>query len=122
MASTQQLTLKLGERDRATLEKLVEVLGRAPADNCSHGPLDLERLVHMLLEDVALAVHRPGSWEGANMLTVLASHGYGEAFNAPELIERRRAYWGGRDPYVGGGLEARLDPRGVVRDDDKGGS
>lgn len=42
----------------------------------SHGSLDIKRLARMLLEDVALAVRRPGSWEGANMRQVLRSHGY----------------------------------------------
>jgi hypothetical protein len=42
----------------------------------SHGALTLDTLVTMLLGDVALASRRPGSWEGANMLTVLAAHGY----------------------------------------------
>lgn len=30
----------------------------------------------MLMQDVAYAVRRPGSWEGANMIQVLMSHGY----------------------------------------------
>lgn len=47
----------------------------APALN-SHGALDLAKLVAMLLEDVALMIQRPGSWEGANMMQVMASHGY----------------------------------------------
>lgn len=42
----------------------------------SHGPLDLIVLAEMLLEDVALAVSRPGSWEGSNMIQVLLCHGY----------------------------------------------
>ena len=42
----------------------------------SHGKLTMESLAAMLLEDVSLAVRRPGSWEGANMTTVLTSHGY----------------------------------------------
>jgi len=28
------------------------------------------------MEDVALTISRPGSWEGANMQQVLAAHGY----------------------------------------------
>ena len=43
---------------------------------CSHGALDLPQLAAMLLEDVALMVRRPGSWEGSNMAQVMASHGY----------------------------------------------
>lgn len=42
----------------------------------SHGPLDLFVLIGMLLEDVAMTVSRPGSWEAANMRDVLTSHGY----------------------------------------------
>jgi hypothetical protein len=30
----------------------------------------------MLLQDVALMMQRPGSWEGANMAQVMSSHGY----------------------------------------------
>jgi len=43
---------------------------------CPYQRLDLPRLAAMLLEDVALMVRRPGSWEGSNMAQVMASHGY----------------------------------------------
>jgi hypothetical protein len=33
-------------------------------------------LIDILKEDVVLSVERPGSWEGANMLIVLQSHGF----------------------------------------------
>ena len=42
----------------------------------THGPLDMQKLAEMLLEDVALSVRRPGSWEGSNMAQVMSSHGY----------------------------------------------
>ena len=42
----------------------------------SHGQLTLESLAAMLLEDVALAVRRPGSWEGSKMGALLEAHGY----------------------------------------------
>lgn len=42
----------------------------------SHGALSVEALLGMLAEDAAMVVTRPGSWEGANMSAVLASHGY----------------------------------------------
>ncbi len=42
----------------------------------THGPLTANALLAMLAEDAALAITRPGSWEGANMATVLESHGY----------------------------------------------
>ena len=43
----------------------------------THGQLDMRKLTALLLEDVALMVQRPGSWEGSNMATVMSSHGYG---------------------------------------------
>jgi hypothetical protein len=42
----------------------------------THGALDMRKLTAMLLEDVALLVRRPGSWEGSNMAQVMSSHGY----------------------------------------------
>lgn len=43
----------------------------------THGPLNMQKLASMLLQDVALMVQRPGSWEGSNMAQVMSSHGYG---------------------------------------------
>ena len=42
----------------------------------THGPLDMAGLATLLLQDVALVVRRPGSWEGNKMGDLLASHGY----------------------------------------------
>jgi len=42
----------------------------------SHGVLTVESLAAMLLEDVALAVRRPGSWEGSKMADLLTADGY----------------------------------------------
>jgi hypothetical protein len=39
-------------------------------------PVDAKALLETLKEDVILAVNRPGSWEGANMLQVLIAHGF----------------------------------------------
>ncbi len=39
-------------------------------------PITPCELINILKEDVVLAVERPGSWEGANMLVVLQSHGF----------------------------------------------
>ena len=61
---------------RADVEAfLAETQARADLFS-THGALNLESLLEMLLEDVALMVSRPGSWEGANMGNVMASHGY----------------------------------------------
>lgn len=42
----------------------------------THGDLTLNSLAAMLLEDVALATTRPGSWEGSSMGELLLKHGY----------------------------------------------
>lgn len=60
--------------------KLIEDFCRRTKGNedCSQGELTVTKLTNMLLQDVAYAIRRPGSWEGANMIQVLRSHGYGE--------------------------------------------
>ncbi len=42
----------------------------------THGELTVNGLLAMLAQDAAMTISRPGSWEGANMLQVLESHGY----------------------------------------------
>jgi len=39
-------------------------------------PINARVLLDTLKDDVILAVERPGSWEGANMLQVLQAHGF----------------------------------------------
>jgi hypothetical protein len=39
-------------------------------------PISAQVLLDTFKDDVVLAVERPGSWEGANMLQVLQSHGF----------------------------------------------
>ena len=39
-------------------------------------PVDAKALIETLKDDVILAVDRPGSWEGSNMLQVLTCHGF----------------------------------------------
>lgn len=69
-----KLRIEVADEDVALITVVLEASQRG--DFNSHGPLDMKRLARLLLEDVALAVRRPGSWEGANMLQVLRSHGY----------------------------------------------
>lgn len=72
-----KLTIELSDQDAADLRKLVDHMNANAAEaSCSHGRLDLVKLATLLLEDAALAQRRPGSWEGANMATVLEAHGY----------------------------------------------
>jgi len=69
-----KLRIEIRDEDAALIRELLDLVNTS--DFNSHGPLDLKRLAEMLLEDVALAARRPGSWEGANMCQVLQSHGY----------------------------------------------
>lgn len=69
-----KFTVDVSDDDLKLIERGLDRMNRS--DGNTHGPLDLQRLAGMLLEDVALAVRRPGSWEGANMGQVLTSHGY----------------------------------------------
>jgi hypothetical protein len=71
-----KLTLEIRDEDAELIREFLELTKDLDANRCSHGPLTMKLLARMLLEDVALAVRRPGSWEGANMLSVLRAHGY----------------------------------------------
>ena len=69
-----RLTITLTALEEDSLEKLLLACNRSACS--SHGELTLTRLTVMLLQDAALVVTRPGSWEGSNMAQVLHSHGY----------------------------------------------
>ncbi len=69
------LQVEIADEDAQLIQALIASFGEREDCN-SHGRLDLQKLTRMLLEDVALAWRRPGSWEGANMTQVLESHGY----------------------------------------------
>lgn len=69
-----KIEIEITEQDAALIEQFLD--DNQGGEFNSHGPLDLIVLAGMLLEDVALAVRRPGSWEGSNMSQVLTSHGY----------------------------------------------
>lgn len=71
---TQKIEIEISDDDAKLLEEGLQRMSHSEAN--SHGQLNLEKLAAMLLEDVALAVRRPGSWEGSNMIQVLESHGY----------------------------------------------
>jgi len=69
------ITVDIADADATLIEQFLAGTKGRP-DSCSHGPLDMKTLIGMLIEDVALMVRRPGSWEGANMGQVMTSHGY----------------------------------------------
>jgi hypothetical protein len=45
-------------------------------DPATKKPITAKELTTILKDDVVLAVERPGSWEGSNMLQVLTCHGF----------------------------------------------
>jgi hypothetical protein len=69
-----KIEIEISDQDAALIEEFMDE-NQSETGN-SHGPLDMIVLAEMLLQDVALAVRRPGSWEGSNMSQVLYSHGY----------------------------------------------
>ena len=69
-----KIEIEITEEDAALIEQFMD--NNQSGEFNSHGPLDMIVLAGMLMEDVALTVSRPGSWEGANMGQVLTSHGY----------------------------------------------
>ncbi len=71
-----KFTVEISDDDLKHINALIERTNRRDDDANTHGTLSLEILARMLLEDVALAERRPGSWEGSHMTTVLAAHGY----------------------------------------------
>jgi hypothetical protein len=71
---SKTIAITLSDDDAALIERGLPIFNQHAAT--THGPLTVESLTTMLLEDVALAVRRPTSWEGHNMLQVLTGHGY----------------------------------------------
>lgn len=71
-----KITVDISDDDAALIKRLIEAVNSSSNDANSHGELSFEVLARMLMQDVALAVRRPGSWEGTNMSHVLSSHGY----------------------------------------------
>ncbi len=69
-----KIEVEISDQDAALIEEFLE--NNQGDEFNSHGPLDMIVLAGMLMEDVALAVRRPGSWEGSNMAQMLTCHGY----------------------------------------------
>jgi hypothetical protein len=69
-----KITVDISDADVELIREFLATTKTVTAS--THGPLDMRKLTTMLLEDVALMVERPGSWEGANMAQVMSSHGY----------------------------------------------
>jgi len=74
--STTKITIELPVGMAADIDALVERTAHCDDRGTSHGALTMEKLAKMLLEDAAMTVGRPGSWEASNMDRVLQGHGY----------------------------------------------
>ena len=70
------------EKERMKYGEAVKALQLT--DPITEKPITAKELTEVLKEDVVLAVERPGSWEGSNMLQVLTCHGF---FINAEAIE-----------------------------------
>ena len=70
-----KIEIEITEEDAALIEQFMDEVNQC-GEFTTHGLLDMIVLAGMLMEDVALTVSRPGSWEGANMRQVLTLHGY----------------------------------------------
>ena len=68
------LIVNLSDEDAAIIERALPLLNQHKAT--THGDLDLDTLVALLLEDVVQAVRKPESWEGREMKSLLRAHGY----------------------------------------------
>jgi hypothetical protein len=70
-----EITIKIPPSDVEQIAAFLDA-NKDNVEHTTHGALTLERLILMLLQDLALTRTRPGSWEGSGMRTILASHGY----------------------------------------------
>jgi hypothetical protein len=69
-----KIEIEISDLDAELIEQFLDE-NQSETGN-THGPLDMIILAEILMQDVALAVRRPGSWEGSNMSQVLTCHGY----------------------------------------------
>jgi hypothetical protein len=73
---TMKFTIEIPDEEATDIQAAVARMAIYDDRANTHGILTIESLARMLLQDVALSVRRPGSWEGSHMARVLASHGY----------------------------------------------
>jgi hypothetical protein len=71
-----KIVVEISDELASDVNRAIALANNSDPNYSSHGTLGFETLTRMLLEDVAMTVRRPGSWEGANMSQFLASHGY----------------------------------------------
>ena len=72
---TTQVSARISAETFALVRQFVAQNARTA--RCTHGPMTVELLVAMLLEDVASAMRDGGdTWQGCHMALVLREHGY----------------------------------------------
>ena len=59
-----------------TAKLVMEFVTHNQHSHNAHGTMNVDKLVRMLLEDVAAAVKDGSTWQGAHMALVLNEHGY----------------------------------------------
>ena len=73
------IEFRISDEQADSLAELAQRCAQASADRSdvtTHGPLDLAGLLALLIEDAAMVIDRPGSWEGQAIRQLLARHGY----------------------------------------------
>jgi hypothetical protein len=68
-----KVTVELPAEATALVNKFVAI--NQHSQN-SHGPMTMDKLVTLLLEDVAAGVRDGDTWQGCHMMLVLTQHGY----------------------------------------------
>jgi hypothetical protein len=67
-----KISIEYSDEDAAEIAKLLARM----KDPVTGEPMTLNTVVETLVEDLALASWRPGSWEGYNIRKVLIGHGW----------------------------------------------
>ncbi len=76
LGGRMKLTIEIPDDEAIFIKAAVARMALYDDRANTHEAVTIESLARMLLQDVALAIRRPGSWEGSLMAKVLASHGY----------------------------------------------
>lgn len=73
------IEFRISDEQADNLAELARRCGEAHAerpDATTHGALDLAGLLALLIEDAAMIINCPGSWEAEAIRQLLVRHGY----------------------------------------------
>lgn len=73
------IEFRISDERADSLTELARRCAQAHADRpdaTTHGALSLADLLALLIEDAAMVIDRPGSWEGEAIRQILMRHGY----------------------------------------------